>query len=201
MKKLLLRQGEQGVANLHRKEFDLLKSSQHLSVGPIELSQLNEAADFAAHHLPEIDLGDLALIRSIVEIDPAQVQLFHRFGRLVGLFAILFLNPNGKKALLDGSFDGSRPDLDFLVTRKETPSAIYSWLVICPGRAAAGIGNVSVFLNTPRFQRADLFARPATVGGLRILRGTGHRPVTSDPNGLHRYVRLANRHTVQEKAA
>lgn len=186
---------------MHRKEFDQLPASKHIAVRPIELSQLTEAADFAASHLPEINLGDFARIKSIVEIDRTQIQLFYRFERLAGLYAMLFLNTNGRSALMDGSFDGARPNLDFLVSENEIPAAIYSWLVICPGRAAAGIGNVSVLLNSRRLGRADLFARPTTVEGLRILRGTGHLPVTADPNGLHRYVRIANRRSVPQEAA
>jgi len=196
-----LRGHENSVANLHRKEFDMLPFSQQIAVSPIRLSQMSEATEFVAAHFPDVDLADFARIRSVVTVDRMQVQLFYRFKRLVGLYAMLFLNSSGRNALLTGNFDGIRPKLSFLASKNEVPAAIYSWMVICPGRAAAGIGNVSAILNTHRYRRADLFARPATPEGLRILRGTGHQPVTADPNGLYRYTRLANRRMARDIAA
>ncbi len=201
MKQLLPGQSEQSVANLHRKEFDLLPSSPQISIRPIRLDQLAETADFATEHLPELDFEGISDIEAAVEHDPTQVQLFYQGGRLVGLYAMLFLDQSGHEALINGQFDGSRPDLKLLAHPTDQPSAIYTWFVACPGRPVAGFGNVAKFLCATRFSRADLYARPASASGHRLMLGIGYRPVTSDPNGLHRYVRLANRRNVQEEAA
>ena len=192
---------EQGVANLHRKEFDLLPCSKQITIRPVRLDQLAETADFAIEHLPELNFEGISYIEAAVKHDPTQVQLFYQGGRLVGLYAMLFLDRSGHETLVNGQFDGSKPDLKLLAHPTDRPSAIYTWFVACPGRPVAGFGNVAEFLRGARFSRADLYARPASDAGHRLMLGIGYRPVTSDPNGLHRYVRLANRHTIQEKAA
>ena len=186
---------------MHRKEFDLLPASPQISIRSIELAQLSEAADFAGAHLPELNLGDFARIKSVVGHDPTQVQLFYRSNRLVGLYAMLFLAKDGHQALLDGDFDGAKPELDMLADPADRPAAIYTWFVACPGRPVAGFGNVSKFLRRERFAHADLYARPASAAGHRLMLGIGYRPLSPDPNGLHRYTRIANRLTVQEEAA
>lgn len=192
---------KRSVAFLHRKEFDLLSPSPRITMRAIELSQLAEAADFASAHLPDLDLGNFARIRSVVEHDPTQVQLFYQSNRLVGLYAMLFLCKSGREALLNGQFDGARPELNLLADPVDRPAAIYTWFVACPGRPVAGFGNVSEFLRLERFARADLFARPASPAGYRLMVGIGYRPLYREPNGLHRYTRLANRLNVQEEAA
>ncbi len=170
-------------------------------VGSLGQSEIGDAADFAKRHLPSLNLDNLELIRAILLHDEASIQRFGRPGRIVGLYAMLFLNDRGLAALLDGRFEGTNPQFDHLAQADRKPAAIYSWLVACPGRAAAGIGNVSAMLQGERYYDVDLYASPATPEGLRILRGTGHLPVTSYPDGLHRYVRIVNRNSNFVKAA
>ena len=191
---------EQSVANLHRKEFDLLPASRQISIRAIEFSQLTEVADFAAAHFPELNLGDFARVKSVVEHDRRQIQLFYKSGRLVGLYAMLFLNKTGFAALLNGNFVGAKPNLDHLAGPGTTPCAIYTWFVACPGRPVIGFGNVSEFLRGERFANADLFARPASPAGHRLMLGIGYQPLGADPDGLHRYVRIANRRSAKTQA-
>jgi hypothetical protein len=192
---------EQSVAYSQRKEFDLLAPSRLLTIRPLAKSEIGSAAEFAKRHLPSLRLENLNFITAILAHDRDSIQRFDRRGEMVGLYALLFLNDRGLEALFGGQFDGTSPRIEDLVPADDKPAAIYSWFVACPGRAAAAIGNVAALLRNERFGEADLFARPATSEGLRIMRGTGHVPVTSDPNGLHRYTRIINRHSISDKAA
>lgn len=192
---------EQSVAILHRKEFDRLIPSRHVAVRSLRQSEVGEAAEFAKRQLPGLKLDNLERVRAILTHDRASIQRFGRAGEIVGLYAMLFLNDRGFDALLGGKFEGAHPEFDHLAQADSKPAAIYSWLVACPGRAAAGIGNVSAMLQGKRFRDVDLYACPATHDGLRILRGTGHVPVTSDPRGLHCYVRIRNRNSIHVRAA
>lgn len=192
---------EKSVANLQRHEFDTLRPSSRFCVRPIRKHEISGAAGFAAGHLPSLNLDDLSVFEQIILHDRDTIQLIEADGRLVGIYAMLFLNRSGLDGLLNGRFDGTDPQFDHLAEKSANPAAIYTWFIACPGRAAAAIGNVARLLQGERFAHADLYARPATPAGLRIMLGTGHLPVSSDPNGLHRYTRLANRQLNSQLAA
>ncbi len=191
---------KQSVAKLHRKEFDLLSPSRHVTIRAIELPEIAEAARFASAHLSGLQIDDLSRLETIIARGREQVQLFHARDRLVGLYAMLFLNRDGLESLLSGTFDGANPCIDHLVEETATPAAIYTWFVACPGRAVSGFGNVARLLRSARLAGADLFARPASDAGLRLMRGIGYTPIGSNPAGLHRYIRIQNR-TISRKAA
>jgi len=192
---------EKSVAKSQRKQFDLLSPSEHIGIRSIRRSEISKAAQFASRHLPSLKLGNLSIFERIVALDCDSIQLFESGGKLVGLYAMLFLNRTGEEALLAGNFDGANPCTSLLAQKCEKPAAIYTWFVACPGRAASGIGNIAQYLQGARFAHADLFARPATAAGLRIMRSTGHYPISSDPNGLHCYRRILNRPLSSQKAA
>jgi hypothetical protein len=192
---------QESVAKLQRKQFDLIPFSDHVDIRAIQRDEISRVARFAAAHLPSLKLDDMSIFDRIIARDPDTVQLFEAGGQLVGLYAMLFLNRQGHQALLDGEFDGSCPSLAHLARKNEKPAAIYTWFVACPGRAVTGFGNVAQFLQSERYAGADLYARPASAAGLRLMLGIGYIPVHSDPNGLHRYTRVLNRPQFCEQAA
>jgi len=175
--------------------------SRHVAIRAIEVSEIAEVARFASAHLPGLQLDDLSRLEMIITRDRDQVQLFHAGPRLVGLYAMLFLNRNGLEALLADRFDGANPCIEHLAQTAANPAAIYTWFVACPGRAVSGFGNVSQLLQGKRFAAADLYARPASAAGLRLMSGIGYVPVSCDPNGLHRYTRINNRRSNSRIAA
>ncbi len=186
---------------MQRKDFDHLPLSDHVTIRPITAPEIPTVAEFAKRHLPSLQLDDLSKIEQIVESDANAIQLFEANGKLLGLYAMLFLNPTGINALIDSRFDGSYPAREFIVSDTEIPAAIYTWFVACPGRAVTGFGNVAKFLQSDRFAKADLYARPASPAGQRLMLGIGYRPVTADPDGLHKYTRICNRTPEIQQAA
>jgi hypothetical protein len=192
---------EKSVAKSQRKQFDLIPQSAHVRMRAIRLAEISTVARFASEHLPSLKLDDLSIFQRIVERDGDAIQLFEAGSELVGLYAMLFLNKAGHKALLHGDFDGANPSNGHLAPDGEKPAAIYTWFVACPGRAVTGFGNVAQLLQGERYANVDLYARPASAAGLRLMRGIGYEPVGSDPNGLHRYTRILNRPLFSQQAA
>jgi predicted GNAT family N-acyltransferase len=90
-----------------------------------------------------------------------------------GFFALLMLNDAGMRRLVDGTFDATDPDLSLLTAQNERPAGIYLWAVHAPGSLAGGIALVLEKVSTPLYAGADLYARPLTPGGSRILEATG----------------------------
>lgn len=181
---------QKSVAETQRKHFDLIPQSGNVRIRGIRIEEIPGIACFAAAHLPSLKLDDLSIFERIVRLDGDSIQLFEADGRLVGVYAMLFLNRRGESALLDDRFDGANPCLRHLAAGSVKPAAIYTWFVACPGRAVTGFGNVAHLLQGERYACADLYARPASAAGLRLMLGIGYRPVSSDPNGLHRYARI-----------
>src|SRR3954470_16137818 len=73
-----------------------------------------------------------------------------------GLIAFLMLNRAGMHQLLDGTFDGTNPDLSLLVRQSEKPAGIYLWAMHARGVAAGGIPLVMEKLNTPLYSDVDI---------------------------------------------
>lgn len=130
------------------------------------------------------------------------VHVICRRQTIVGIYAMLMLNPQGLERLLLGEFDPSRPDPLCLSSRLMTPIAIYKWAVVAPGLAAQGIRCMSHYLRQPFFRYANLFARPVTPAGRKIMRDVGFLPIEgARMPGLHRYVRKPNRPAALPQAA
>ncbi|HEX2147160.1 MAG TPA: hypothetical protein VHG11_05845, partial [Pseudorhizobium sp.] len=117
-----------------------------------------------------------------------------RHERLVGVYCMLFLKESGLDSLLSGDFDLHSPPLEHLAAPSERPKAIYKWLVVGPGSASSGIGAISEMLSQERYAAADLYARPQTPEGRRVMISVGFHPIPGNRAGMYRYIRLRNRH-------
>jgi hypothetical protein len=189
------------VEKTHRKDFDTLKPARHIIVRPADRLDLADAAEFANRHLPDLNLDNLSSFCRLAMFDPDSIQLFYLKGNLVGIYALLFLNELGLSALVNGSLTVQNPPFDFLAPTTRQPAAIYTSFVACPGRAAAGIGTVAAKLRQPRFAAANIFARPASEGGRRIMEGVGFVPFMPGQSDLYYFVRLRNRAQIAKTAA
>lgn len=179
-----------------RRDFDTLKPARHIIVRSADESDVVDAADFATHHLPDLDLGNLSNYRRLIAFDPDCIQLFYLKEKLVGIFAMLFLNELGLSALANGDLIVQNPSFDFLAPRTVKPAAVYASLVVCPGRAVAGIGTVATKLRQSRFAAANIYARPVTESGRRIMEGVSFVPLLPGRTDLYHYVRLCNRNQI-----
>jgi hypothetical protein len=140
-------------------------------------------------------IGGLAnerTVRRVVAWRPDSLWTFLRDGQLVGGFAMLMLNSTGFDALLAGRMDTRDPPIELLAGPAEIPAAIYLWASahLC---ATDGMLKMLVRLQSPPYERANLYAVPYTVRGLRFHQRWGFQPVPGHPRKLSQYIRLANR--------
>jgi len=180
-----------------RHEFDLLVPPKRARV----TIRRCHAADLAAvSTLATTGIGgELAHNRSVenvLQVNPNSVFLFKRRDLLVGVWAMLMLSPRGIEALLLGELDTRNPEPEMLVSATQEPSAIYVWAVVASSLASEGIRHVSAFLRQPLYVRSNLYAKPATSAGKQILSDTGFRSINQVGEGLHRYLRHANRQEI-----
>ncbi|MDQ6867139.1 MAG: hypothetical protein M3178_01485 [Pseudomonadota bacterium] len=134
--------------------------------------ELPELTALAERHIPGITNA----------CEPARrVHLHHRGSvlavvrdeRIVGAAAFLYLNSAGLAQLRSGTFSYGAPEVDVLTLPGEPAAAIYFWALYLPAVTIGAMGNVMRWLQRPLYRQADIFARPATIGGMRFLRGTG----------------------------
>jgi hypothetical protein len=140
-----------------------------------------------------VPLAPEATVARIACAHRDSLWVYWRHDRLVGGVALLMLNRRGLAALLDGSIDLGDPPPAILTEAGQRPAAIYVWAILGGAIAAEGSAHVIVRLQQHPYERADIFALPATNDGLRFTRGLGFHLVPEHPRALYRYVRLANR--------
>jgi hypothetical protein len=133
------------------------------------------------------------VVARVVAQNPDSLWVFVRQGLLVGCSALMMLNDHGLSALLSGDIDRRDPAPSYLTPAGERPAAIYVWALASPSVAADGIAKIIMRLQSPPYERADLYASPATRAGLRFLRALGFEPIPGHPHNLFRYIRLVNR--------
>jgi predicted GNAT family N-acyltransferase len=93
-----------------------------------------------------------------------------------GFFAVLPLTHEGLRGLIDGSLDTRNPDISFIARQSERPAGIYIWCIHAKGTLAAAIPLVLEKISTPLYRGVNLYSRPVTKEGLRVLEPLGFTP-------------------------
>jgi predicted GNAT family N-acyltransferase len=93
-----------------------------------------------------------------------------------GFFALLPLTHEGMRGLIDGSLDTRKPDISFIARQSERPAGIYIWAIHAKGTLVAGIPLVLQKMTAPLFRGINLYSRPVTKEGLRVLEPLGFTP-------------------------
>ena len=93
-----------------------------------------------------------------------------------GFFAVLPLTHEGMRGLIDGSLDTRNPDLSFIARQSERPAGIYIWAIHAKGTLAAAIPLVLQKISAPLYRGVNLYSRPVTKEGLRVLEPLGFCP-------------------------
>ena len=93
-----------------------------------------------------------------------------------GFFAVLPLTHQGLRGLLDGSLDTRNPDISFIARQSERPAGIYIWAIHAKGTLAAAIPLVLQKISAPLYRGVNLYSRPVTKEGLRVLEPLGFAP-------------------------
>jgi predicted GNAT family N-acyltransferase len=93
-----------------------------------------------------------------------------------GFLAVLPLTHEGMRRLIDGRLDTKNPETCFVAAQSERPAGIYVWAIHAKGTLAAAIPLVLEKISSPRCRGVNLYSRPITKGGLRVLEPLGFKP-------------------------
>src|SRR5712671_3094498 len=93
-----------------------------------------------------------------------------------GFFAVLPLTHEGMRGLIDGSLDTRKPDISFIARQSERPAGIYIWAIHAKGSLVAAISLVLQKISAPLYRGVNLYSRPVTKEGLRVLEPLGFAP-------------------------
>jgi len=93
-----------------------------------------------------------------------------------GFLAVLPLNHEGTRRLIDGRLDTRNPHIAFVARQSERPAGIYVWAIHAKGAIVAAIPLVLQKFSTPLYQGVNIYSRPITKEGLRVLEPLGFSP-------------------------
>ncbi len=96
-----------------------------------------------------------------------------------GFLALLMLNHEGMQRLIDGRLNTKKPELCYIASQSERPAGIYVWAIHAKGMLAAAIPLVLEKISSPLYRGVNLYSRPITKGGLRVLEPLGFSPGAS----------------------
>lgn len=133
-------------------------------------------------------------LKALCARDRDTVFAFLRGRKIIGGAAFLYLNYRGHDALVLDEIDLHDPDPAFLAAPGEKPDAIYLWVIAGAGRSA--LGHVAKIFAARRYRSADLYTRPVTDAGIRLMTGLGFQPSLSWSPDLWVYHRLEREFSV-----
>jgi len=93
-----------------------------------------------------------------------------------GFLAVLPLTHEGTRRLIDGRLNTKMPELCYVARQSERPAGIYVWAIHAKGTIAAAIPLVLQKFSTPLYRGVNIYSRPVTKGGLRVLEPLGFSP-------------------------
>src|SRR5882757_8694229 len=93
-----------------------------------------------------------------------------------GFLAVLPLTHEGMRRLIDGRLNTKDPELCYVARQSERPAGIYVWAIHAKGTLAAAIPLVLQKISSPLYRGVNLYSRPITKGGLRVLEPLGFEP-------------------------
>ena len=169
--------------------FDRLAPTVETRVRRAKTNELAGLARLARDMIPGANVSDQTL-KALCSRDRDTVFAFLRGRKVIGGAAFLYLNYRGHDALVLDEIDLHDPDPVYLAAPGEKPDAIYLWAIAGAGRSA--LGHVAKIFAGSRYGSADLYTRPVTDAGIRLMTGLGFRPSLSWSPDLWVYHRLGH---------
>lgn len=154
-------------------------------VAPAEPGEVPEAQRFASHLIGG-KLVAAETLAAIQETTGAALFLYREAGVLTGLFAMVLLNAEGRRAVEADQFDALDPSPLHVMTQDEDPTAIYGWGIAATNHAAAQqvIQACGAFAMTVA-PHLPVYARPVTPKGVKlVVDKMMFKPVPGSTTGL-----------------
>jgi hypothetical protein len=125
-------------------------------------------------------------LASIHRTTGAGLFLVHEDGELTAIFAMVLLNPAGRRAVEADEFDSLDPPPRHVIGPGEEPAAIYGWGIAATNHPAAQrIIDACGLLGRTAAPHLPIFARPVTPRGLRLMvERMNFKPVPGSTTGL-----------------
>jgi predicted GNAT family N-acyltransferase len=118
-----------------------------------------------------------------------------------GFLAVLPLTHEGTRRLVDGRLDTRNPDLSFVARQWERPAGIYVWALHAKGAIAAAIPLVLQKYSSPLYRGVNIYSRPVTKEGLRLVEQVGFCPGAHYEGVIAPHLQMIDRsHEVPAKA-
>ena len=140
-------------------------------------ANLREALDALSHARGSLsDLVPDAVVEAAMGHNPDIVQIVEGEGvpsGTISFLAFLPLTLGGARALVEGRFKGSNPDLDLVCKDGEVPSAIYIWLIYSPSAFAPTVRALAPFLGQLAPGGCPLFTRAVTGHAAKLFPAMG----------------------------
>jgi predicted GNAT family N-acyltransferase len=142
----------------------------------------------AAHILETIDksrtslkLADTMSIRRMLDKNPDIVKIVcdPESGDDRGVFAFLPLNPFGSWAVLNGKYDGGRPDPAWITSPGEPPIAIAIWLIVAPDLLARLLEPIARLFRDLCPEGCAIFSHGVTRTSAALQRSLGFSAASS----------------------
>jgi len=175
-----------------RHDFDFVPRRAEVVVETAKTSDFSILAEMANAKIPEVTVTG-AFLEAFAARDIDSILAFRHRGKVVGGVAFLFLNESGLDDLLLGQFDFANPTERVLARPLDDVAAIYTWATALDGRGILGLGNVAEHLSKRRFRFADLYGRPNTEDGRRLVQSVGFKPMAAFQDNLWIYERALKR--------
>ena len=175
-----------------RRDFDFVPRRAEVDVAPPNSSDFSALAEMANAKIPEVSIS-AEFLQAFSTRDRDSILAFRHRNKVVGGVAFLFLNETGLDDLLLGQFDFANPTERVLAKPIEDVAAIYTWATALDGRGILGLGNVAEHLSKRRFRFADLYGRPNTEDGRRLVQSVGFKPIAAFQDNLWIYERALKR--------
>lgn len=176
-----------------RHDFDFVPRRAEVNIAPAKSNDFSILAEMANAKIPDVTVTG-AFLAAFAARDIDSILAFHHRGKVVGGVAFLFLNETGMDDLLLGQFDFANPSERVLAAPLDDVAAIYTWATALDGRGILGLGNVAEHLSKRRFRFADLYGRPNTEDGRRLVQSVGFKPIAAFQDNLWIYERAWKRH-------
>lgn len=164
-----------------RRDFDFIPRRSEIAVAPASPHDFEGLARMAKALIPDISATGTQLSHA-AQRDPDSILAFTIKGQLVGGIAFLFFNQIGVELLLRGKLDFSAPSTDSLADPADDVAGIYTWATAVHGRGILALGNVAEHLSKRRFRHANMYARPNTADGRRLVQSVGYRRLAAQEN-------------------
>ncbi len=154
------------------------------TMGPLATGDISEIHSLAVSSIG-CKLASLATFHRVLRLHPGLTYVIRKDSepRLRGFFALLLLSAKGRAAATLDKFSGANPSPHHLASRESAGAALYSWVSVAERLAAFAVPLIMKNLQERALGHLDIYSRPGTEAGRRIMSNLGFSAVLPHQTG------------------